>query len=175
MNTQLVERPTAAGHYWAEDLNGDESIVEVRPTPNGFVVFDWPASRHAKPVEMFRKFYGPVTSPELLADSLRRGQLIAAAARRSLQREEARSDDEVNLSADWLRAVLPSSKPHGRSAEYAGELGRINWDFADCSNLFVWLNGAVYRWQIATRGDFRGLCRAIRVSLIDDVAPAAAE
>lgn len=80
-------------------------------------------------------------------------------------REEVNTpgDDGEPITPEWIGEILPPTV--GFRGEYQGKFGRIDWRLFATEVLGMWLNGEVYNWRQATRGDLRRLCEALGVTL----------
>lgn len=75
--------------------------------------------------------------------------------------EVRHSDHADALTPAAVMKMLPATDAHGKSAEHVGIYGRITWDDGD--RFCVWVNGELYRHELATVGMFRRLCAALCV------------
>lgn len=78
-------------------------------------------------------------------------------------------DDAEKITPEWVCSVLPNTSSYGRRGDHKGKLGEVSWltskHETSAGSFCMWLNGSLYDWPEATRGELRRLCQAMRIEL----------
>ncbi len=75
--------------------------------------------------------------------------------------------DEAELAAPaWVMRVVPADKPHGLTGKLSSRLGEVFWLRNMVTGaLTVFACGGLLPFALMTRGEFRSLCRGLRIEL----------
>ena len=81
------------------------------------------------------------------------------------------TDDNEFVTPAWVMQVVPADKPHGLTGKLSSRIGEVFWLHNTVTQTTtVFACGGLLPFALMTRGEFRSLCRGLRIELAEPVA-----